>query len=349
MLPPIDSTILESNPKFAALHATLANTILNPNGSTRNHSGQKERAPSSEALKVSRIRAAKSHILLVALRNLPLSPSTSCSTTSTTKPSTKSQAKQPTRSLPPELVELILLLTSRLSSTPPPSQLKLLEATPQWYSLSTYLPEIGAHVSAHLQTQALSLARIVSPSTNPSFLHRNIPKLTPTITSLQHSISTKKEDLHKQHALLAARTTSLLQTYQIATALTIQLLETSKNGSLSLEKYYLTKMNSLALEMQKIELDAREKALKGEKMVYTPDVANALGRYMENLRDGRERLKDRKRGAERVLWGYGIGRRQEEGGREKERVMREIARVYGELLKEVEEAGRDVKRLKGGR
>lgn len=116
-----------------------------------------------------------------------------------------------------------------------------------------------------------------------------------------------------------------------------------------MEKYYLTKMNSLALEVQRIELDAKEKALKGEKMVYTQDVVNALGRYMENLRDGKERLKDRKRGAERELWGYGVGRRQEEGGREKERVMREIARVYGELLKEVEETGKDVKRLRGAR
>jgi len=32
---------------------------------------------------------------------------------------------------------------------------------------------------------------------------------------------------------------------------------------------------------------------------------------------------------------------------EKERVMREIARVYGEMVKEVREVGRDVERLKG--
>jgi hypothetical protein len=42
MLPPIEDSVLQSNPKFAALHATLANSILNPNGSTKNHHAQKE-------------------------------------------------------------------------------------------------------------------------------------------------------------------------------------------------------------------------------------------------------------------------------------------------------------------
>ena len=82
-------------------------------------------------------------------------------------------------------------------------------------------------------------------------------------------------------------------------------------------------------------------------MVYTPEVIEALGRYKENLRDARQRLSDRKRGAERALWGYGVGRRADDGGREKEKVMREIARVYGELGKEVRDVGRDVERLRG--
>jgi hypothetical protein len=43
MLPPIEDSVLQSNPKFAALHATLANNILNANGSTKHHPAQKER------------------------------------------------------------------------------------------------------------------------------------------------------------------------------------------------------------------------------------------------------------------------------------------------------------------
>jgi hypothetical protein len=43
MLPPIDDVILQSNPKFALLHANLTNNILDSNGSTKHHPSQKER------------------------------------------------------------------------------------------------------------------------------------------------------------------------------------------------------------------------------------------------------------------------------------------------------------------
>ncbi|KAF4629789.1 hypothetical protein G7Y89_g8357 [Cudoniella acicularis] len=340
MLPPIDDSILQSNPKFAALHKTLANNILNPDGSTKNHPAQKERDTVSAALKAARIRAAKSSLLLTAFRDLELSPSTTKSSKSS-----KTQQPPPSQTLPTELIELILLLTSRLSSTTiTPKQLTLLTSTPQWTSLSTHLPQLSSLLSTHLQTQTLALARILSPTTNPSFLHRNIPKLCPTILDLQQQISSKKLQLHKQRSNLTTQTTNLLQAYQAAIALTIQLLETSKHGALSLERHYLTKASYLSLSIQQLNISAKEKSIKGQKMVYTEEVVVALERYKENLRDGRERLGERRREAERVLWGYGVGR---EDGEEKEKIMREIARVYGELQREVVDVGKDVGRLNG--
>ncbi|CAG8953389.1 hypothetical protein HYFRA_00010137 [Hymenoscyphus fraxineus] len=341
MLPPIDEAILQSNPKFAALHANLTSNILNPNGSTKNPPSQKERDANFPALKEARIRSAKSHLLLTALRNLELT------SPSTTKPS-KAQPKPPQQPLPSELVELILLLTSRLSATEiSPSHIKLLESTPQWRSLHSHLPYLGTLLSTYFVTQASALTRILSPTTNASFVHRNIPKLCPSITALQQELVTKKESLHKRRNDLTTQTTLLLQCYQSAITLTIQLLETSKHGSLSLERHYQIKINYLTLEVEKVELAAREKAIKGEKLVYNPQVVDALVRYKENLRDARDRMTDRKKQAERVLWGYGIGRREDEGGREKEKVMKEIAKVYGELNKEVRDVGRDVDRLRG--
>ena len=35
MLPPIEESVLQSNPKFAAMYTMLANNILNPSGSTK--------------------------------------------------------------------------------------------------------------------------------------------------------------------------------------------------------------------------------------------------------------------------------------------------------------------------
>ncbi|KAH8754739.1 hypothetical protein BGZ57DRAFT_910799 [Hyaloscypha finlandica] len=340
MLPPIEDSVLQSNPKFAALHATLANNILNPNGSTKNHHAQKELDAVTESLKTARIGAAKAHLLRNALSNLDLATPTT-NAASKSKPAAKTPA-----TLPTELLELILLLSARLTSTPlPQSSIKLLEATPQWTSLHSYLPQIGSLVSAHLQTQALALARILTPTTNPSFLHRTIPKLHDSIKTLQAENAAKKRDLTARRAGLVSKTTTLLGLYHLATTLVILILEQSVHGSVS--RHVKAHAELLSISAQSLQYQVKEKAMRGEKMVYTEQVKSALQEYVRNLRDGRERLRERKKGAERVLWGYGVGRTEEEGGAEKEKVMREIARVYGEMVRELREVGRDVEKLKG--
>jgi len=71
----------------------------------------------------------------------------------------------------------------------------------------------------------------------------------------------------------------------------------------------------------------------------------ALRSYAEHLRDVRSRLRQREKDARAELWRYGVGRGEGDG--RKQVVMREIARVYGELMGAVEEAREDVERLKG--
>lgn len=43
MLPPVEESVLQRNPKFADLCKKLSTDVLNPNGSTKNHPAQKER------------------------------------------------------------------------------------------------------------------------------------------------------------------------------------------------------------------------------------------------------------------------------------------------------------------
>jgi len=93
-------------------------------------------------------------------------------------------------------------------------------------------------------------------------------------------------------------------------------------------------------------LECKEKGIRGEKMMYTDEVKQGLVNYMSNLRDGRDRLKKRSKDAERALLGYGVERKTDERGEEKERVMKKIARVYGDLVEEVREVRRDVERLR---
>ncbi len=73
--------------------------------------------------------------------------------------------------------------------------------------------------------------------------------------------------------------------------------------------------------------------------------------YGENLRDQRARLVMRRRDAERVLAGYGVAQEEDEDEDEdrkmRERTMKEIARVWGEMENQLEGVRRDIGRLSG--
>ncbi|KAA8574453.1 hypothetical protein EYC84_005916 [Monilinia fructicola] len=108
MLPPVEESVLQSNPKFAELYKKLSNNILNPNGSTKNHPAQKERDAVSAALKTARIETAKSQILITTLSSIDLSPPPPIPA----KPRTRTSQPAPPRKaaeLPEALVELIIL------------------------------------------------------------------------------------------------------------------------------------------------------------------------------------------------------------------------------------------------
>jgi hypothetical protein len=191
----------------------------------------------------------------------------------------------------------------------------------------------------------LALARIVNPSTNPSFLHRGIPKLVLHIQDLERGNGEKKAELERRRRELVSKTTTLLGIYHLTISLIIRILEQNKHGAVA--RHVKTKAEFLSAQAKTVELEMKEKGVRGRGMVYSEEVNAALEHYMQNLRDGKERLRERKGDAERVLWGYGVGRKEGEGGVEKEKVMREIARVYGELRRELGEVGKDVERLKG--
>lgn len=221
------------------------------------------------------------------------------------------------------------------------SSIKVLESTAQWSALNGQLATVGSLISTYLHNQVLALVKIETPTTNPSYLHRGIPKLVDSVTTTQVEIASKKADLATRRTALVGKTTNLLGTYNMAIALIVRILEQTKHGSLS--RLVKTKAEYLNASATQVNLEIKEKGIRGEKMVYTPEAIGALSNYMENLRDGQERLGERERGAKRELWGYGVGR--EDG--EKEKVMKEIARVYGELAKESREVTIDVERLKG--
>lgn len=103
----------------------------------------------------------------------------------------------------------------------------------------------------------------------------------------------------------------------------------------------------VALEARRGEVDAEAALWAVRRDVYTPEVREALQTYMEHLRDGQRRLREGARAAAAELSEYGVQADGEDGGdATKERRFREIARAHRDLRRQIEEAKRDLSRLR---
>ncbi|PNH61113.1 hypothetical protein VD0002_g6624, partial [Verticillium dahliae] len=104
MLPPVEQSILDNNPDFASLHHTLTTVILNPDGSTKNDILRKER------------ESVHNHHLLTHALATATPPPAPAPKGTIGKPR---PAAQPP-SLPPSLLDLLILLPAFLDPSPPP-------------------------------------------------------------------------------------------------------------------------------------------------------------------------------------------------------------------------------------
>lgn len=154
----------------------------------------------------------------------------------------------------------------------------------------------------------------------------------------------QRAELGDRRVNLVGNTNTLLMLHHLATTLVIQTLEQVSHGALA--RHIKARSEYLALKASQVLSEARSKRERGERAVYMDEVKHALENYVRELKIGQERGRERRMQAERVLWGYGVGREEGDG---KAKVLRECARVYRELLREVEEVGRDVERLRGRR
>ncbi|KAK3396890.1 hypothetical protein B0T20DRAFT_470512 [Sordaria brevicollis] len=275
-------------------------------------------------------------------------------------PTVPNHLKQP-------LTDLLLLLPSFLSldfSSPDPpldlESLTLLLTSPPISQLPILLPYLSPLLSATLHSHAThlcNLARLSHPSITTS-----LPSTTPTnrlLTQLPTKISTLVSStlpqLHshllKSRLATAEQLRSLLSSYTTAISQLIKTLE-AKHGPIARSLEF--KASETSLLAQKSQLEAELSLLGVKKEVYTPEVRKALqncGEWMANEKRRVEGEIERGRG---LLRGYGVGvgvgegdEGDREGDREKEKVMREIARVYGEMEREVDVVRRDLERLGG--
>lgn len=339
MLPPVEQSILDNNPDFASLHHTLTTVILNPDGSTKNDILRKERESVHNDLRAHRKTHAKHHLLTHALATATPPPAPAPKGT-IGKPR---PAAQPP-SLPPSLLDLLILLPALLDpSAPPltPAEADTLLAHPPLSDLPTLLPALGPLVSTALHTAATSLVRVAHPSTNPSFLHRGVPKLAPAAVALRAEVRRAAAQTAADRLRLAEDVAALLADEARAVGLLVRALE-GKHGVVarSLE----LRAAEVGLAARRAEVEARMVARAVEGDVYTPETVSALTNYGVHLRDARVRVEESIRRLEMELEGYGVGAQRGQAQAQEGR-MREMARVYRAMEREMDEVKKDLKRL----
>ncbi|KAG7294668.1 hypothetical protein NEMBOFW57_004746 [Staphylotrichum longicolle] len=105
-----------------------------------------------------------------------------------------------------------------------------------------------------------------------------------------------------------------------------------------------------SLTAQRQEAEAETALWLARRDTYTPEAARALANYASHLRDAKARLNEAIHTLKGELEAYGVDPDQgatgegAQGGKEK--VMREMARVYRDMNRQLEEVKGDLDRLK---
>ena len=295
--------------------------------------------PAPQDLDIHRHVSAKHHLLVQSISAaVPPEPA---------RPPVKTANKAVSRAsdLPEPLLDLLLLLPPLLTSPeePPVETLRLLLASPPFSSLDELMPDLASLVSSNLQSSAVQIARAAFPSTNPSFIHRQVPSLARRMAELSLDLQRQADSLADARLAATNALTQLLQKQTEALVLLIRSLEAKHGGiARSLEH----RAADVSLEAQLGQVNAETALWNVRKDVYSPQVLEALGNYSVHLRDGQFRLREAMRTAQVELQDYGVAVDGRSGDPRKERALREAAKVYRETRRQIEDAQNDLSRLR---
>lgn len=284
-----------------------------------------------------RRRCAKQSLLQRAIATASLSDAK----TSADKPADTRFAASTLPEPSAPLTDLLLILPSLVDSdlSVDSHDAALILASPPFSEFESLLPELCAIISANLHASALSLVRITHPSKNSSYLHRHISSLPADHAALRGELSEAQQSLMSSRLQVLASLAELIGLYIQSLTFLIQMLE-SKHGvaARNLELRAL----DVSLEAQSTEFDAKAASTNLDKDMYSLEALIAMKHYFSHLKDAQVRAAERVRGLQAELGEYGVGA-DKDGSKEK--AMKEMAQVYREMERQMEDVKKDLERL----
>ncbi|KAJ4286576.1 hypothetical protein N0V88_007999 [Collariella sp. IMI 366227] len=222
----------------------------------------------------------------------------------------------------------------------------MLLTNPPFSDFSTHLPQLATLVSNTIHSSAADIARIANPFINPSYVRRSIPSISNHAAALESTIIDRKAELTRARLGAATELASLLKEQ---TGVLLQLLRTleAKHGPIARSLEFRGTETALTALKQQAEVEIA--LWLARRDTYTPEAARALANYASHLRDAKGRLAEAIHTLQAELGEYGVGvdvGRTDGGGKGgKEEVMREMARVYREMARQMEDVRGDLERL----
>jgi diphthamide biosynthesis protein 3 len=318
MIPPTDPTLLETNPQFAFLYKHVTTQLLNPDASTRSISTSHN--PVAKRLRQHHVQAAKYDILRRSLYSLTVD-----------------------ESLPSELVELVLNIATYLSEAPTMNLSPEAHAlmVPEVEEFQDNLHTIAPLLSKDVQEQRDSLLPLTVTSSSPTK-----PVKSTSSLSLASTLSTRLTSLHAlqtqtlpvTNTALSNTLSTLLHAHTTHLAALIRHLELHTHGTQS--RHTHARATYLSTVAAGLEAKVQVLALQARHAVYTPTVQRALVSYSSHLQDFREKLREREEMLKSELDLY-----EDVGGDG----LKECARRYGVVAKEIEVVKGEIARLEGER
>lgn len=330
MIPPLHPSLLASNPQFAALHKTLTTRLLDPDASTK-ATNTAHLSLEEEFTKIL-TQTTRQRTLLETLRDIAISDRD------------HKHDHEDTLNLPSELRELIYVVSTSLLAGPilnlTPSHAVILSSKIQ--ELQSLLPRLLPALSSTLTNHQKHLYAL--STTSPS--HQSTPSLPPPPIVHLHLLDTTTH-LYNLLTTLHTTTTTLNSTLTLLLTLSTTYLthllthlsghthSTLSRSHLSTSTHTLTMASTLLSKLQLLNLESR-------RSTYSPSTQTALSNYASHLDLLLQDLTATVRTLEDELRLYA-----ECDGRGGE-TMGQLARRYGEVLRETAEVKADVERLEGG-
>ncbi|KAK3696035.1 hypothetical protein LTR37_018177 [Vermiconidia calcicola] len=309
MLPPVESAVNSSNPKFEALYNDLCKNKLNTDGTTKlDAKAQKERDGLSEELRKARIDTAKRSLITSGLQDLFYRPG----------------------SLPEDLQELVAVIAALLEGQIAEEDRDLLRD--DLVKFKQNIKPISIALSKLFQQDANSLAAIIDPDDPPP-----VDNLPSQIKDLRTSIATSKATASRSRLELAQEVSSLHSTYRQAIETSIRILEQTIHGSVARSTKAKADYLVLVAEGMSKKLSLQHGQLMSQ--LYSSEMQEVLRTKAEEIETRSRTTKRKVREAEEKLEEY----RKAGGG------LKGMAMEYAEILKESERVKAEVARLQDGK